>query len=188
VEIHRRTIIGGESRLGIFQILFEWISEGRNIYVIGDGTNLFQFVHVDDLIDASIKAAFSDKTGLYNIGTDQYKTLRENLDELIFHAGTSSQVKNLPVGIAKFVLHIADALKLSPLAPWHYLTYHKPFVFDISKAIRELEWKPKYSNIEALIESYDWYLLNKERTNKELSSTHKSPVKQGLLRLLKYFS
>ncbi len=186
--IRPRTIVGGESRLGIFQILFEWISEGKNIYVIGDGSNLFQFVHVDDLIDASIKAAFSENYGLYNIGTDGYSTLKKDLDKLIEYAGTGSEVKGLPVGLAKILLHIADILKLSPLAPWHYMTYHKPFVFDISKAIRELNWKPKYSNIEGLTESYDWYLSNKDRLNKESASTHKKPVKQGILKLLKLFS
>lgn len=184
----RPRCILGKGRLGIFQILFEWISEGRNIYILGNGSNLFQFVHVDDLIDASIKAAFSENCGLYNIGTDRYRTLREDLEGLISYAGTGSKVRGLPVGLAKSVLYLTDILRLSPLAPWHYLTYHKPFVFDISKAVRELNWNPKYSNIEALIESYKWYLSNREAINRESSSTHRKPVKQGILRLIKLLS
>jgi len=27
---------------------------------------------------------------------------------------------------------VLDWLRLSPLAPWHYLTYHKAFHFDVS--------------------------------------------------------
>jgi nucleoside-diphosphate-sugar epimerase len=185
--IRPRTIIGGKSRLGIFQILFEWVSEGKNIYVIGDGSNLFQFVHVDDLIDASIKAAFSENCGLYNIGAAEYRTLREDMEQLCTYAKTKSKVKGLPVGLTKFVLYVTDKLKLSPLAPWHYLTYHKPFVFDISKAQRELSWSPRYSNIEAIIESYEWYLANRDKmiTSK---SAHKKPVQQGILKIIKFFS
>lgn len=186
--IRPRTIVGGKSRLGIFQILFEWISEGRNIYVIGKGSNLFQFVHVDDLISASIKAAFSENCGLYNIGADRYRTLREDLEELISYAKTGSKVKSLPVSLTKSALYMADILRLSPLAPWHYLTYHKPFVFDISKAVKELKWTPKYSNIEALIESYNWYLSNREAIKKESGSTHRKAVKQGILKLIKLLS
>lgn len=186
--IRPRTTIGGKSRLGIFQILFEWIYEGVNVYVIGDGTNLFQFVHVDDLIDACIKAAYSDSSGLYNIGTDRYRTLREDLEGLIAYAGTGSRVKSLPVGLARFALHAADVLRISPLAPYHYLTYHKPYVFDISKAINELRWKPQYSSIEALIESYEWYLSNKDHLNDASASVHKKPLGQGILKLLKLIS
>ncbi|MCX5886688.1 MAG: NAD(P)-dependent oxidoreductase [Proteobacteria bacterium] len=185
--IRPRTIIGGKSRLGIFQILFEWIAEGKNIYVIGDGNNLFQFVHVDDLIDASIKAAFSDHNGLYNIGAAEYRTLREDLEALCRYAGTGSKVKSLPVGLTKLGLYLMDKAKLSPLAPWHYLTYHKPFVFDISKAQRELQWNPQYSNIESFIESYEWYLKNRNKMT-DSKSTHKKPVPQKILKIIKYFS
>jgi len=187
VCIRPRTIIGGKSRLGIFQILFEWISEGINIYVIGKGDNLFQFVHVDDLIDASIKAAFSDAEGLYNIGAAQYGTLRGDLEALCRHAGTGSRVKSLPVALTKFGLYCMDMLKLSPLAPWHYLTYHKPFVFDISKAQFELGWQPRCGNQESLIESYEWYLENRQAMRSG-NSAHKKPVPQKILRLIKFFS
>jgi len=185
--IRPRTIIGGKCRLGIFQILFEWISEGRNIYVIGDGHNLFQFVHVDDLIEASIKAAFSDHNGLYNIGAAEYRTLREDLEALCRYAGTGSKVKSLPVGLTKAGLYLMDKAKLSPLAPWHYLTYHKPFVFDISKAQRELGWAPKHGNEKSLIESYEWYLANREKML-STKSTHKKPVQQKILKIIKFFS
>ena len=80
-----------------------------------------------------------------------------------------------------------DKLRLSPLAPWHYLTYHKPFVFDISKAQRELGWTPRYGNQESLIESYEWYLENRQALQGG-QSAHKKPVPQKILRLIKFFS
>ena len=184
--IRPRTIIGTQ-RLGIFQILFEWISEGRNIYIIGNGSNRFQFAHVDDLVDVSISSAVQQKAGYFNVGTDRYRTLREDLEELCRIANTNSKVIGLPVSLAASSLWILDKLKLSPLAPWHYLTYHKPFYFDISKTMAELGWKPKYSNVEMLESSYNWYFNNKDQMSMG-SSTHRSPVKQGAIAFLKKLS
>jgi len=188
--IRPRTIIGTE-RLGIFQILFEWISEGRSIYIIGNGSNIFQFAHVDDLVTVSIESAVKQKSGIFNVGTDRYRSLREDLGELCQIANTGSKVVGLPVSLASIALWVLDKLRLSPLAPWHYLTYQKPFYFDISKPMAELDWKPKYSNIEMLQISYQWYLEHKKQLNQSKHkkySTHKSTVNQGVLKLLKFLS
>ena len=62
-----RTLIGVE-RLGIFQILFEWIREGRRIYVIGDGNQRFQFLHADDAVDVMVRLAERRRPGAFNVG------------------------------------------------------------------------------------------------------------------------
>ena len=186
--IRPKTTVGG-GRLGIFQILFEWISENKNVYVIGDGSNHFQFVHVADLIDACLKAATSKHCGLYNIGSARFGTLREDLELLIKTVGSRSRVIGLPVKLTVAILRILDFLNLSPLAPWHYLTYHKPFVFDISRAMKELGWAPRYSNLDGLLDSYRWYLANKHLINRnEAVSAHKNPIKQRILKILKWLS
>ncbi len=188
--IRPRTIIGTE-RLGIFQILFEWISEGRNVYVIGDGSNGFQFVHIDDLINVSIESALQQAPGVFNVGTDRYGTLREALETLCAHAGTGSKVRGIPVWMAISTLWTADKLRLSPLAPWHYLTYHKPFYFDVTTTKEKLGWKPQFSNDEMLAHSYDWFLANRQglrEQGKDDYSAHKSRVKQGVIGVLKKFS
>jgi len=51
----------------------------------------------------------------------------------------------------------------------------------------ELGWHPRYSNEEMLIESYEWYLQNRSRVLAGgAGSHHRSAVKQGILRLLKW--
>ena len=57
VSIIRPRTIMGHGRLGIFQILFEWIRTGYNVPVLGRGDNTYQFVHADDLAEACILAA-----------------------------------------------------------------------------------------------------------------------------------
>jgi len=187
IVIRPRTILG-EGRLGIFQILFQWISENRKIYVIGDGHQKFQFAHAHDLMDAYLLAMDVGKPGVYNVGADRFGTLREALDHVIAHARSTSRVVSLPAGLTISTLRVLDWLRLSPLAPWHYLTYHKAFYFDVQPLL-QLGWKPRYSNDEMFRESYDWFVANKDRLAAEAAaSPHRSVVRQRLLGLLKKFS
>jgi nucleoside-diphosphate-sugar epimerase len=187
IVIRPRTILG-EGRLGIFQILFEWIRENRNVYVIGPGTGLFQFVHAHDLMDAYLLALDHGKPGNYNVGTDRFGSVREALERLIQHAGSGSKVKSLPQALTMRSLRALDLLGASPLAPWHYLTYHKPFYFDIQNLLG-MGWRPGYSNDEMFRESYSWFLENYDRLAAEKAgSAHRRPVRQGLLWVLKKFS
>lgn len=186
--IRPRTIIGAK-RLGIFQILFEWIIDNKNIYLIGKGDNLFQFLHVQDLAEMCIICAEKNKAGTYNIGAETFSTLRNDLNSLIKHAGSSTKIIGLPIMLTINGLKLLDFIQLSPLAPWHYLTYHNPCYFDITKTITTLEWKPKFSNKEMLFSAYDWYKnYNKELGQMNKQSTHLSPVKQKILKLLKFLS
>ncbi|MEM8641233.1 MAG: NAD-dependent epimerase/dehydratase family protein [Cyanobacteria bacterium P01_G01_bin.54] len=187
IVIRPRTILG-EGRLGIFQILFEWIQEGRNVYTIGDGHIDFQFVHALDLMDAYMLALDRGKPGIYNVGTNRFGTLRQGLEHLVTYAKSPSKVKSLPPWLTIGGLRILDLLGLSPLAPWHYLTYHKAFHFDVTPLL-ELGWQPKYSNDEMFRESYDWFQENYSRLVAEKAgSAHRRPVKEKLLGLVKFFS
>ncbi len=182
-----RTIIG-HGRLGIFQILFEWISEGTNVPVLGDGKNVYQFIHSDDMADACILAGNSMGSATYNCGAEEFGSMREVLEDLCEYAGTGSKVVSVPMGLAVAGMNITSKLGLSPLGPYHSLMYGRSMYFDISKAKSELGWKPKYSNVAMFREAYDWYLSNKKfleaRTGNK--SPHRSPLKQGILRVVKW--
>jgi len=188
VVIRPRTILG-HGRLGIFQILFKWINEGRTIWIIGQGNGGYQFIHANDLMDAYMIALDRDKPGIYNVGTNRFGSLREALENLIRHTGSKSKVKSLPVGLTINTLRILDFMRLSPLAPWHYLTYHKPLYFD-TKPLEELGWNAQYSNDEMLAESYDWFLAHKDdpASATDAASPHRKPVAEGILKFIRKIS
>ena len=81
-------------------------------------------------------------------------------------------------------LKFFDKLKLSPFAPWHYLTYHKPFFFDSQYIFDELKFKPQGSNLEILIESYKSYLTDFKEDNQNIKSPHKSKLKASTIDLI----
>lgn len=187
VVVRPRTILG-EGRLGIFQILFDWIADGKAVYTLGSGNVKFQFIHAHDLMDAYVRALDANRPGVYNVGTDRFGTLREALEHLIAYAGTASRVRALPQGLAIFALQALDKLHLSPLAPWHYLTYGREFYYDVS-ALHALGWKARYSNDEMFRESYDWFLAHRhEIKTGGAGSAHRSAVKEKLLRLVRKVS
>ncbi|MBX3549753.1 MAG: NAD-dependent epimerase/dehydratase family protein [Xanthobacteraceae bacterium] len=182
--IRPRTILG-HGRLGIFQMLFEWIREGSNVPVLGKGDAEFQFIHARDLAAASILAAQKSGPAVYNIGTDRFGTTRAMLEALCAHAATGSKVKSVPDAPTRALMALTTKLGLSPLGNYHYLAYSKPSYFDISDAVSELGWRPQYSNDEMLIESYDWYLAHRDEVMRsKWASPHKSGVKQGVLKFM----
>ena len=93
-----------------------------------------------------------------------------------------SKVKSLPEGLAINTLRAALRLRVSPLVPWHYLTYHKACYFDVQPLL-ELGWKPQYSNARMLQESYDFYLAQcrtpAARDGGTAGSPHRSPLAPG---------
>lgn len=186
--IRPRTILGGE-RLGIFQILFEWIYQGTNIPVFDKGENIYQFIHADDLANAVIESVKVNKTSIFNIGTDRFCSMYDTLDYLIKSVNSKSKIKSLN---SKFIIpfmQLTSNLGFSPLGSYHSLMYGKSMYFDVSKAKDELNWHPAYSNKEMILESYNLYLKNRKSilSSNINKSAHKSMVKQGALKLISKF-
>jgi nucleoside-diphosphate-sugar epimerase len=185
VSIVRPRTIMGHGRLGIMQMLFEWILSGRNIPVLGKGDNIYQFVHAEDLADLCILAAARPGARIYHGGAAVFGTMRETLEGLIAHAGTGSRIRSIPMGPAVAAMRVTSALGLSPLGPYHALMYGRSMYFDISRAKRELSWSPRYGNVEMFCESYDWYRAHRNAVLEQHgASHHRSPVKQGVLDLV----
>ena len=188
ISIVRPRTILGHGRLGIFQILFEWIFEGANVPVLGSGDNIYQFVHADDLADACILAGERPGPATYNCGAERFGSMRDALEALCRHAGTGSKVRSVPMRPAVWAMQLSSALGLSPLGPYHALMYGRSMYFDITKAKRQLGWQPQYSNDEMLAQSYDWYRSHRDEVLAATTgSPHRRGVRQGILGLAKAF-
>ena len=186
--VRPRTVLG-IGRLGIFQILFEWIYQGRNIPVLGSGDNVYQFIHSDDLASACIAAGDSKKEGIFNIGTDRFGTMREVLENLAKHANTTTKVKSVPARLAEVGMNFTSSFGLSPLGAYHSLMYGKSMYFDPNEAKEKLGFQPKYSNDEMFAATYDWYCKNRSAiiVGELAGSKHQSAMKQRLLQIVPYF-
>jgi nucleoside-diphosphate-sugar epimerase len=185
VSIVRPRTILGHGRLGIFGILFDWIADGDDPIVLGDGTNRYQFVHSDDLADVCMLAGEHDGPGIFNAGTDRFGTMRETLEALCAHAGTGAVVRSLPAGPASAAMAISARLGLTPFAPYHWLMYSKSMWFDLEHLRDELGWTPTWSTDEMFAQSYDWFLANRDAADDATASHHRRSARQGALQLIK---
>lgn len=185
VTIVRPRTILGHGRLGIFGILFEWIADGADVFVLGSGDNRYQFVHADDLAEVCLRAGATPGAAVFNAGTDRFGTMRESLESLCTHAATGSRVRSLPARPAAALMHAAAALHLAPFAPYHWMMYSKSLWFDIDHVRQALDWQPVWSNEAMLADSYDWYLRNRATADQAGRSHHRTIARQGALKLLK---
>jgi nucleoside-diphosphate-sugar epimerase len=187
VVIRPKTFLGPE-RLGVFEILFDWIRDGRRIYVLGSGGNRYQLLAVEDLVDAIARACTADVAGeVFNVGATEFGTVRSDLEALIAHAGTSSRLRPIPARPAEIALRALELAKLSPLGEWHYKTASRNSFVDVSKAQSVLGWHATKSNVGTLVENYDWYVANRGRMQ-AAGVTHRVPWNQQALGWLKKVS
>ena len=188
VIIRPKTFIGPE-RLGVFEILFDWVHDDRRIYMLGNGNNCYQLLAVEDLVAAVVRAVSADGVAgeAINVGAQEFGTVRSDLQALIDHAGSQSRLTPVPARPAEIALRALEVAHLSPLAEWHYKTAHRDSFVDVSKAGRLLGWHAELSNAEALCRTYDWYLAHRDTLGRA-GTTHRVPWNQQALKLLKRLS
>lgn len=185
--VRPKTFVGPE-RLGVFEILFDWIREGRRIPILGDGSNRYQLLAVEDLVDAVVRCFDAPVAGeALNVGAGEFGTVRDDLQQLIDHAGSGARLRPLPVRPAELALGLLERARLSPLAEWHYRTAYRDSFVSIEKARTLLGWEPARSNAETLRATYDWYLAHRAEL-RAAGTTHRVPWNQQALGLLKKLS
>lgn len=181
--IRPKTFIG-TGRLGVFQILFDWVRRGARIPIIGKGRNRYQLLDVADLVDAILLAAEGPPESInddFNVGAKRFETVAEDVAALCAAAGSGSRVLATPARPVKMALRILEKLRLSPLYQWVYDTADKDSFVSTERIEKKLGWQPKYSNAETLIRSFTWYQKNADRYEGLYGTTHKVAWKQGAL-------
>ncbi|ADJ13971.1 NAD-dependent epimerase/dehydratase family protein [Halalkalicoccus jeotgali] len=187
VPILRPKTFIGPQRLGVFQVLFDWIEDGANVPLVGWGNNQYQLMHVDDLVRA-IELMFlldeDDVNDTFNVGAEEYGTMKEDFQAPIDEAGTGKRVVGTPATLTVLALRALNAFDLSPLYPWVYETAHEDSYVSVEK-LRGLGWEPEYSNQEALVDTYRWYLNNYEAKGAQAGKDHRVAWDQGALTVVK---
>ncbi len=92
-----------------------------------------------------------------------------------------------PAIVAVTVLRVLEFLHLSPIYRWVYETATKDSFVSIERAQKKLGYTPKYSNKEALLRNYEWYLNNYKSFEGKTGVSHRVPWKQGILNIIKLF-
>ncbi len=188
IPILRPKSFVGPERLGVFALFYDWAYTGHNFPMIGSGMNRYQLLDVEDLCDAINSCIELDEeivNDTFNIGAKEFTTMKEDYQAVLDYAGHNKKIIGLPEKPIIWTLKILEALKISPLYKWVYETASKDSFVSIDKAEKKLNYKPKYSNKDALIRNYKWYLDNLDSFKDQSGVTHRVPWKQGILALAK---
>ena len=177
----------GTGRLGIFQILFDWIESGRKIPILGNGENIFQLLSVEDFTEAIyLSALYATPNEIYNIGAKDFGTVNEDVGAMLKEANTGARLFHFPSKPVKVILRMLEYLNLSPVYRWVYDTADQESYVSIAKAENDFGYSPVYSNQTTLIETYKWYLVEGKEMAKKHGTGHRVAWKQGVLRVIKY--
>ena len=190
VSILRPKSFVGPERLGAFELLYSWAYAGRNFPLLGSGNNRYQLLDVDDLCQAIELCATGPRERVndtFNVGAARFGTMREDFQAVLDRAGQGGRVVALPARPAVVLLKILEALRISPLYRWIYGTASKDSFVSIDKIENSLGFRPRYSNQDALIRNYDWYVAHRRELGTLTGTTHRVPWKKGVLRLAEHF-
>lgn len=124
---------------GIVGIFFKRILEGRPIQIFGDGANVRDYLFVDDLVDALLKAAtYRGDERIFNIGSGQGQSINELVHAIEQITQKKAEVSYLP----QRTFDVRNN------------------VLDIERARDLLGWEPKTSFSDGLAKTYEWLIQN----------------------------
>lgn len=190
VTILRPKSFVGPERLGIFSLLYDWAASGKGFPLPGGGENRYQLLDVEDLCEAIERVVEADVTkanDTFNIGAREFATLREDFQAVLDRAGYGKRIVALPSAPMLAALRVLEALRLSPLYHWTYGTVTADSYVSVEKAARVLGFDPRFSNREALLRNFQWYLDHRTEASQRFGVSHRTPWKQGALRIAKAF-
>jgi nucleoside-diphosphate-sugar epimerase len=178
----------GPERLGVFSLLYDWAADGKGFPVLGSGGNRYQLLDVRDLCEAVLLCLDGESSvvsDVFNVGAREFSTIRADFQAVLDEAGFGRRIVSIPERPARAALRVLEMLHLSPVYRWVYDTAGKESVVSIEKAGRVLGFRPRYSNREALLANFRWYLANRARVSGETGISHRSEWKQGVLKIAK---
>jgi nucleoside-diphosphate-sugar epimerase len=190
ISILRPKSFVGPERLGVMAIYYDWIYRRKNIPIIGTGKNRYQLLDVEDLCEAIYLCLTKDKNlvnDTFNIGAKEFTTMSEDFGSVLDYASYRKRIIPIPAKPLILVLKTLEAMKLSPLYKWVYETASEDSYVSIDKAEKKLGFAPKYSNKQALIRNYQWYVEHLDEFNNKTGISHRIPWKQGILKIVSWF-
>lgn len=187
--IRPKSFIGPE-RLGIFAMLYDWAKDGKNFPLPGSGKNRYQLLDVEDLCEAIYRCATLDREKVndtFNVGAREFTTIKQDFQSVLDAAGFGKKIITFPAAPMTAALVVLEKLKLSPVYKWAYGTVTEDSFVAVEKAEQVLGFRPKYSNQDALVRNYRWYVEHLSDFQNATGVSHRVPWNQGILKIAKVF-
>lgn len=123
---------------GVIAIFCQQLLAGDQITIYGDGSNTRDYIYVQDVAHANVLATLSPANTVFNVGTGVQTSVNELYTQLATLAGSAKKPK---------------------YATLPYQEQAQTALLSI-KIQKELNWQPKYTLMQGLKETYQWYQNN----------------------------
>ncbi len=178
----------GPERLGVFSLLFDWAADGKGFPVLGSGGNRYQLLDVRDLCEAVILCLDGDPStvsDVFNVGARRVLDDPRRLPGRPRRGGVRPPDREHPR--ASGPRRAPRARGAAPVAGLPVGVRHR------RQGVRGLDRQgragpgvpPRFSNREALLANYRWYIANRASLSGETGISHRTEWKQGVLRIAK---
>jgi dihydroflavonol-4-reductase len=164
--IIRAPVVYGPGQPYILTRIFNKIAKGRPIYIIDNGNNLRSLCYIDNLIQGILLA--EDNAGLsdsvYVISDKKAYTFNEIFQTI----AEAEKVKMRKVCLPSFIADIAECVfnimcklfNIYSIELYGILIANAELRCDISKAVKELGYKPQINIKEGVKKTFNWYQTN----------------------------
>ncbi|MHA1645242.1 MAG: NAD-dependent epimerase/dehydratase family protein [Candidatus Freyarchaeota archaeon] len=104
----------GNQYSGVIGIFAERIMRGESPVIYGDGAQTRDFVHVSDVVEASVLAAESKKAigQIFNVGTGKPTTINELAEKMIWISGKNLKPVHTKPRIGEIMHSVADISRI----------------------------------------------------------------------------
>jgi nucleoside-diphosphate-sugar epimerase len=113
--------------------------------------------------------------------------MREDFQAVLDFAGHGKKIIAIPAWPAIQALRLLEAAHLSPLYRWVYETAGTDSFVSTERIEARLGFVPQFSNRDALLRNYRWYLAHRDEVRATTGVSHRVQWRQGILRLIKAF-
>jgi nucleoside-diphosphate-sugar epimerase len=170
----------GPGQVGAFALLFDAIHRGGIVPILGPGTNRYDLLAIDDLVDALVRLTRGG-TGVFHLAAPDPVPVRVLLEDLVTRSGRGARVVRLPAPVAVAGVRAVELAGLHPLADWHQATARvEDRRHDTGRARSELGWRPAFDQRAALDAAYDWFAEVRDHQGTP-ATTHPVPRSHRLL-------
>jgi len=105
----------------------------------------------------------------------RFGTMRDSFQAVLDRAEHGRHVIGIPAAPAIAILRFLERVHLSPIYPWIYETAARDSYVSTERIAARLGFLPRYSNREALIRNYDWYVAHRDEIRGKTGISHRVP-------------
>lgn len=105
---------------GVITLFIKLALQNKDIVIYGDGNQVRDFVFVDDVVSANVKAMeyVGDKFEIFNIASGTETTIKKLAETIITLTNSSSKIKYGPAREGDIVYSLADVSKAKNILGW----------------------------------------------------------------------